>query len=294
MFRYPGGKSKLKKSIVEIIKTYYSTTNYYTSCRYVEPFFGGGSVGRELLNSVCLIAINDYDIGIAAFWHAVMNNPEELCEYINNFKPHVDAFYKFKDIFLSDDLRDAVLVRKEYSLSYLGFMKMALHQMSFSGLGVKSGGPLGGASQESPYKIGCRWNSDSIEKKIWKLRQKLSRIDVLNGTCSYNDFGVFIKNVLMKSTQNFIYLDPPYYKKGPELYQFSFDTDTHWRLADTLREINCPWLLSYDCSEEIREIYDWAVIKEIDVINTINTRSGSVSRKEFLIVDKKYKYLLKE
>ncbi len=292
MFRYPGGKSKLKKSIVEIVKTYYKTNNCYTSCRYIEPFFGGGSVGRELLNSICLIAINDYDIGVAAFWHALINDTQELCEHVHSFKPHVDSFYEFKNIFLEDDLRDAVLVRGEYSLTYLGFMKMALHQMSFSGLGVKSGGPLGGASQDSPYKIGCRWNPDNIQKNIWKLKQKLSRISVFNNTCSCDDFEIFINNVLKESEQNFIYLDPPYYKKGPELYQFSFDMDKHKRLANMLRKISCPWLLSYDCSEEIRELYDWAVVEEIDVINTINTRSGSVNKKEFLIVDKKYKYLL--
>jgi len=292
MFRYPGGKSRLKKQIVSVIKAYYAKDNCYTTCRYVEPFFGGGSIGRELLDSICSVAINDYDIGIAAFWHALINNPEELCEYVNSFTPTTDAFYEFKKIFLDEGLRDSVLIDKKYSLPHIGFMKMALHQISYSGLGAKSGGPLGGAAQKSDYKIDCRWSPENIDKKIWKLRSKLSRVNIFNNTCSFDDFEIFINDVLKESGYNFIYLDPPYYKKGPELYQFSFDEATHLRMADMLQSIDCPWLLSYDCSEEVKDIYKWAKIVEIDVTNTINTKNGSVSKKELLIVNKKYKYLL--
>jgi DNA adenine methylase len=258
----------------------------------VEPFFGGGSIGRDLLTHINHIAINDYDFGIAAFWHSVMNSPEELCEHFNKFEPTIEDFYKFKEFFLKDSLIPDVLVEQKYSLSYLGFMKVALHQISFSGLGVKSGGPLGGAEQKSKYKIDCRWNSKTIENNIWKYHNQFKKIKVFNQTCSYFSYEIFIENVLAKSKDNFIYLDPPYYEKGPELYQFSFDDEQHSELAKLLRYIDCPWLLSYDNAEEIREMYKWAEIKEIDVNCTINTKSGSTGKKELLIVNKNYKYLL--
>ncbi len=292
MFRYPGGKSRLKKKIVSIIESYYCNNSCYVSCRYVEPFMGGGSVGRQLFDLVQSVAINDYDIGIAAFWHSLINSPKKLCSFVRDFEPTVEAFYEFKNIFLDENLRDIVLNKQRYSLSYLGFMKIALHQISFSGLGVKSGGPLGGANQKSKYKIDCRWNSKNIENNIWKYSHKLSRIDIFNNTCLFDDFYVFVENVLKHSDQNFIYLDPPYYRKGPELYQFYFEVEHHKKMADMLRGINCPWLLSYDGVEEIREMYDWAKIVEVDVNCTINTKNGSASKKEFLIVNKKYEYLL--
>jgi len=294
MFRYPGGKSKLKKQITSIARSYFYSDGNYRSCRYVEPFFGGGSVGRELLDHVHKVAFNDFDIGVAAFWHSVINNPQELCDYINDFKPTIDDFYNFKSIFLQDNLRDMMLIDQKYSLCYLGFMKMVLHQISFSGLGAMSGGPLGGAEQKSAYKVDCRWNPIAMEKHIWKCHNQLKKMDVFEDTCLYDDFHVFTEKVLEQSDHNFIYLDPPYYIKGPQLYQFSFDIDDHNRLSEMLKTIDSPWLLSYDCLEEIREIYKWAAIAEIDVTNTINTRSGSVSKKEFLIVDKKYRYLLEK
>lgn len=292
MFRYPGGKSKLTKKIASIIRSYFYDDDRYLSCCYVEPFFGGGSIGRDLLGHICHIAINDYDFGIAAFWHSVMNSPEELCEHFNKFEPTIEDFYKFKEIFLKDSLIPDVLVEQKYSLSYLGFMKVALHQISFSGLGVKSGGPLGGAEQKSKYKIDCRWNPKTIENNIWKCHNQFKKIKVFNQTCSYFNYEIFIENVLAKSKDNFIYLDPPYYEKGPELYQFSFDDEQHSELAKLLGSIDCPWLLSYDNTEEIREMYKWAEIKEIDVNCTINTKSGSTGKKELLIVNKNYKYLL--
>jgi len=294
MFRYPGGKSKLKKKIAPMIISYIYRDEDYRSCCYIEPFLGGGSVGRGLFDRIHKLAINDFDIGVAAFWDTVINNPDELCDLVGNFKPTTEDFYKFKSIFLQDNLRDMVLIKNKYSLPYLGFMKMALHQISYSGLGVKSGSPLGGINQASAYKIDCRWSPKYLENNIWKLHKKLKNKDIFGKTCFHDDFCVFIDNVLEQSDHNFIYLDPPYYEKGPELYQFSFDVDDHNRLAEKLKTVNCPWLLSYDCSEEIREIYDWAVIEEIDVTNTINTKKGSVNKKEFFIVDEKYKYLLEE
>lgn len=292
MFRYPGGKSKLKKKIARIIGSYYYVEDCYETCCYVEPFFGGGAIGRELFNITSKVAINDYDIGVASFWHSIINSPDEMCNYVLKFKPSVEHFYEYKSIFLQENLRSIVLDEKKYPISYVGFMKMALHQISFSGLGVKSGGPLGGASQKSKYKIDCRWNPEYIKKKILKYHHKLKEINIFNNTCGYDDFFCFIEKVLNNYDQNFIYLDPPYYKKGPELYQFFFNGAQHKKLAKLLRKINCPWLLSYDYSEEIRELYKWAEIIEVNINCTVNTKSGAISKKEFLIIDKKYKYLL--
>jgi DNA adenine methylase len=292
MFRYPGGKSKLKNRIVSIIKSYYENNDLCTTTRYVEPFFGGGAIGRSLFSSVKKIAINDYDIGVAMFWDSIINSPESLCNLIKDFKPSVDKFHEFKDFFIDKNSRERIIDRKGYSSVEIGFMKMALHQMSFSGLGVMSGGPLGGEKQDSKYKIDCRWNSYNMVVKIIKYHNLLNKNFVYKGTCCYDDFYVFLNNIIEREKNIFMYLDPPYYTQGKDLYQFYFKEEDHQRLSKFLREVDQPWILSYDYSEEIRDLYSWAFLTEVDVYCTINTRNGSLIKKEFLITDKNKKYLL--
>ena len=50
-----------------------------------------------------------------------------------------------------------------------------------------------------------------------------------------------------------------------------------------------PWLLSYDCNDTIKEMYNWASMIELNLNYTINT---SRNKKELLIAPVKYKYLL--
>ena len=66
----------------------------------------------------------------------------------------------------------------------LGFKKLAIHQTSYSGLGTKSGGPLGGAEQKSRYKIDCRWSPEYICKKVDKLHDLFAAIEVRDNCCT--------------------------------------------------------------------------------------------------------------
>ena len=61
-----------------------------------------------------------------------------------------------------------------------------------------------------------------------------------------------------------IYLDPPYYEKGPQLYRYSMDEEDHRVLAMQLRECKAQWILSYDDHQEIRRLYSWARIESVD------------------------------
>ena len=89
----------------------------------------------------------------------------------------------------------------------------------------------------------------------------------------------------------FVYLDPPYYKKGPELYQFSFGKEQHEWLANRLRSLPHPWLLSYDDCEEVRALYQYAVVREVPLNYSIN---GATTKTELLIAPKGYEYLLND
>jgi len=223
--------------------------------------------------------INDFDVGIASIWSSVMKDPNALLHMIKGFTPTVDAFYEFKEYLLEHDTDDQSVE--------LAFKKIAIHQMSFSGLGSKSGGPLGGKTQKSDYGIDCRWSVENLEKLIHSYHKLFSTRSMKHGKCDNFDF----KKLITTKGKAFLYVDPPYYEKGPQLYQHFFTDRDHFRLAHALEETDQPWLLSYDNCVAIKKIYKWAEILEIPVNYTINT---SRARTELLITSKEYKSLLND
>jgi DNA adenine methylase len=259
-YRYPGGKGKLKDQIITAITNHADGQDL----EYREPFFGGGSVGLNVLDDNCCFNkfwINDYDIGIACLWSAVIQYPQQLKNKIKGFNPEVKYFDQFKDEMLNLTRNYAY---EPDELINIGFKKLALHQISYSGLGTKSGGPLGGREQKSQYKINCRWSPDYICKKIDKVHNKFKSVAVRNSNCSCLDF----EDIIAENTNNaLLYLDPPYYIKGNDLYQHGLSNHDHLRLMGALKTTKHKWVLSYDDCEEIRELYKWANITEIQNVN---------------------------
>lgn len=258
-FRYPGGKSKLKDQIVAKIEKIANGEKL----EYREPFFGGGSIGLltiEKIANIKHIWLNDFDLGISCLWRTLIQNPEYLKKLVENFKPSIEYFDKFKS-----DLTDPKTeIISDEDIAIHGFKKLAIHQISYSGLGTKSGGPLGGREQKSNYKIDCRWSPSYICKKIDSIHKKFSKLAIRNKMCTNLDFSKVINDNLCNSI---IYLDPPYFDKGNDLYQHGLNYDDHLRLSELLKKTNHKWLLSYDDCPEIRDLYSWAKIEEIDGVN---------------------------
>lgn len=250
-FRYPGGKSKLKSQIISKIKEQAQVEKL----EYREPFFGGGSIGLELINDTHpkSIWINDYDTALAYLWVTLIARPDLLIDRVMKFVPSVDKFHQFKD-----ELQNVPKnLESEIKIANYGFKKLAIHQISYSGLGTKSGSPLGGQKQLSKYKVGCRWSPIYIAKKITVLSKLL-----VDSKCTNYDFENVIKD---KKKKAIIYLDPPYFVKGNDLYQYGFTEDDHIRLSEALRGTKHNWVLSYDDCDAIRDLYGWAKIDVLDV-----------------------------
>ena len=281
--RYPGSKGKLSKHIVRVISDFIKDNNDFC---YVEPFMGACAVGFSLLEipHVKSFEFNDVDYGMYALWTATKDHPKELIRFIKKFKPSIKAFESFKQYLLNIPLKDQT-PQKDVSI---GFRKLAIHQISYSGLGTKSGGPLGGKEQSSDYKIDCRWTPENLVKDIKKISLLMREKDV---TICDVDFEIFMKRANFKHKKCIYYLDPPYYVKGPELYQCSFTESDHKRLAEFLRQSDNPWLLSYDDCPKIKSLYDFAVVKEVPLNYTIN---GSIVKTELLIAPKSYGQLVDE
>lgn len=256
-FRYPGGKGKLSTIIVNRILA-------MDGCDYCEPFFGGGSIGLRLIEKKVPFRkyhFNDIDAGIISIWKSVYLYPELLKQRINEVKISVGLFFDIKNALLNNN----ILPKDKEGVVDLAVKKIAVHQMSYSGLGTQAGGPIGGLSQRSDYSVDCRWSPRYMCKKIDRINSELQGLNI-DFTCdSYAD-------VLGRTMdETLIYLDPPYYTKGSELYQYKFSEKDHELLAYLLKKSGSIWLLSYDNCAEIKHLYNWATIEEIKVNYTINT-----------------------
>ena len=263
-FRYPGGKKKLLSIIIpKLLELQGNSTSY------IEPFFGGGSVGIEFLSksTIKTANINDKDFGIFCLWNAVLTDPTALKNKISDFVPSIEVFDQFRKLLLSEP--NPSIAQLEYA-----FAKLAIHQLSYSGLGTKSGGPLGGrnayniaGSTTIKYPIDCRWSPKHIIKKIDSIHLLLSKCNI---TCTNQSF-----ETVLNQPRALVYLDPPYFIKGNDLYQHGFTTENHKNLADILKYSDHNWLLSYDDCDEIRDLYSWAKIETIDSVKYSITASKS-------------------
>jgi DNA adenine methylase len=270
LFRYPGGKHRLSGAITQRLTALCTedTTEYF------EPCFGAGNVGITFLSQNPKIKsawINDRDPGVACLWNAVIHSPGELIEKIKRFTPSVSAFDGFKSQLLG--------IPEEFDPYNVevGFMKLAVHLMSYGALGTRAGGPLGGKKQESKDAVDSRWSAEYRCRRVEELHRLLTSIDLIGGGCTCLDF---FHPLMEASRASIVYLDPPYFDKGNDLYQFPFSQTDHERLANILRVAHFPWVLSYDDHPEVNEMYRGTLIQPIPAKYTV----GSVRQKTELII----------
>lgn len=259
LIRYPGSKAKLSGEILGHFP-WGLRSELGAATRpveYREPFFGAGAVGFNVFKFIdrnTPVWINDADPAMVALWSTVRKSPADLMAKVEAFVPTADAFYKFKD----EDGR-ADLPAAESALR-----KLALHRMSFSGMGAMAGGPIGGRFQENEkYTVDCRWNAQHIKQEVAKSHRLMRSLVNLRITCG--DFAPLVDGA---PAGCFIYLDPPYYEKGPELYKHSMTDADHVRLASSLSASRCRWLLSYDDHPRVRELYDGCEFRDLHVTYT--------------------------
>lgn len=235
--RYPGGKKKLTGFIKDVIEC-----NDLLGGTYIEPFAGGASVALSLLFTeyVNNIVINDIDRSIYAFWHSVINSTEELCRLIRNTTVSVEEW----------DRQRAVQEHKgDCDVLELGFSTFFLNRTNRSG--IVKGGIIGGREQTGKWKIDCRYNRTDLIKRIEKVALYANRIELHNQDAI--DFINAIRPVLGANV--LIYFDPPYYNPGAALYANFYTPDDHRELSEFIKCLNCKWMLTYDYTPDIIELY---------------------------------------
>lgn len=275
LIRYPGSKEKLLAPITkrfpeEMLVQLISSNKRW---EYREPFFGAGAIGFNILRGIvgsCAVWLNDIDPAMVALWTSVRYHHAELIEKVLAFRPSDEeaaaAFYRLKE-------EDG---RRDLPTPEMGFRKLVLHRTSFSGLGYKAGGPIGGKDQtNSKYGASCRWAPENMASEIENLHMCLAKFEQFQFTNL--DFADCIRGA---PRECFIYADPPYVEKGPELYKHPLDDNDHVRLRDALRDCEASWVLSYDDHEVVRELYgDWCEIENVSITYTMTNAAAAGQKK---------------
>lgn len=233
--RYPGGKASIFPFISNL---FYE--NSLIGCSYAEPYAGGCGLALQLLFNefVNKIYLNDYDKSIYSFWYAVLNYPNELCQWINDVPVTLDSWYKYKFDYQNPSGDCMELAKATFFLNRTNVS------------GVLKGGVIGGKNQSGKYKIDARFNKIDLVERIRRISLFRKRISLSN-----LDGVIFAKKINNKKEDIFIYFDPPYHRKGSELYMNYFKDNDHINLGYAIDNLQKKWIISYDNSEFIKNIY---------------------------------------
>ena len=235
--RYPGGKACLLELTADILRL-----NRLDLGHYAEPFAGGCGLALSLLYGgyVAEIHINDLDPAVHAFWYCVLNETEDFVRRIQAAEMTILEWERQREIHRAQDVTN---------LLELGFSAFYLNRTNRSGI-IKGGGVIGGLDQGGNYKMDCRFNVEDLIRRIKRMRRYSDRIHLSN-----LDAIPFMRQCNTLPDRSMLFIDPPYYKKGPGLYTSFYKPTDHAVLSQTVLSLSVPWVVTYDDTPPIRNLY---------------------------------------
>ena len=235
--RYPGGKRRLSN----FMKLVFAENSLFDG-HYVEPYAGGAGLALSLLFSefASQIHINDLDKSVYCFWRSVLFETEALCNLIESTEVTINEWHNQKAV--QENLDSATCLK-------IGFSTFFLNRTNRSG--ILKGGVIGGKKQDGPYKLDARFNKTTLSERIRKIARFRSRISL------YNLDAADLLNEVVPSLplKTLVYLDPPYYVKGQGLYRNFYNHEDHEEIAELLNKLKRRWIVTYDHSPEICQMY---------------------------------------
>lgn len=208
----------------EIIKHFPNEMNVY-----YEPFVGGGSIMRTLLESNIKfnhVVCSDINEGLINLWKSIKERPNDVVEhysYLWNLMNVNDDKEAKKRFF--ENIRDRY--NKEHNpLDFMFIMRTTTNGMPR----YNSKGEFNNSFHVTRDGI----NPLSLVNIVHEWSELLNKHNVEFRCCSYEE--------IKPNENDFLYLDPPYANtKG--MYFGGFDNT---KLFEWMRNLPCPYLLSYD------------------------------------------------
>lgn len=235
--RYPGGKSRLVDFIKSIIEQ-----NHLKGGTYIEPFSGGAAIALALAIDGYMerVVINDFDRSIYAFWYSILHHTNSFIDKIRNTPLSIEEWHIQRTIQQNKQNAD---------LFALGFSTFFLNRTNRSG--VLKAGVIGGLNQTGPYKIDARYNKEQLIERIQLIVEHKDKF-ILHNEDAIN----LLRRYRNISRKNLVYLDPPYYVKGRELYVNFFKEADHISLSQAIQgRDNLNWIITYDNHSFIHNLY---------------------------------------
>jgi DNA adenine methylase len=258
--RYPGGKQKALAQIARMLPGH--------AGEYREPMVGGGSVylHAKTIGLADRYWINDQFTELYHFW-SVVQDPAQCSRLMADLERLRRSFRSAEQI-----KRYFLQVRAEenedpYRVALLFFF---FNRVTFSGTTR-----AGGFSKSASIR---RFTQSSIER-LRDLPEGLKGTKITNGD--------FERVIQAPGKDVFLFLDPPYfqatklYGRNGELHQFD-----HQRMANLLKCTKHRFLITYDDCDQIRELYQWANVREWQLqygMNNCNVKNVSKVGAELFI-----------
>lgn len=224
-FRYAGGKFYARNLILEKVPAH---------TKYIEPFAGGASIFFAK-PKVQENWINDFDPELYNVYIHIRDHADALIHALKDEVATKERHGWYKNEYKpSNDLERAVRWYYLNRTSYSGIMNM---QNCYWGYGEK-----------------FSMRPENWGRNIQRTSNKLQGVKITN-----LDFSEVIESA---PDGAFLFLDPPYYNADQDkFYACSFTLNDHLRLSDKLKEHagRLQYLITYDNSQEVRDLYDWAI-----------------------------------
>jgi DNA adenine methylase len=243
LYRYAGGKNKMKDEIVKIIREVCPNLTHIMS-----PFMGGGCIEIFLASQGVKVQAYDLFQPLADFWETLTTEGgKRIGEEVAKHYPLKDRehYKSFLPLLESDD---------KFTRAWAFYICI---KGAFSG-------DLGHTSEASRKNL----NLAGIHRLIGFYNPNLS--------FSFGD----CFETIPKHQNDFIYLDPPYYKTTS--YYYGIDGSTHEgfnhdKLAEVLKQHKGGFVMSYDNTDYLKELYkDWTEFRYLEFDYQM---AGDVSRR---------------
>jgi DNA adenine methylase len=240
--------------------------NDLRGCTYYEPYAGGAGAALNLLRDgvVSALHLNDADARVFAFWSSALNDTERFVERIRTVKLSIVEWQRQHEICASP---------RGHARADVGFAAFFMNRCNRSGV-LTGAGPIGGYEQSGPWQMDVRFNRDGLAERILGLARMKDRIRL-----SQKDAIAFLKHDLPRGVarqQVFAYLDPPYVNNGQRLYLNYYQEADHADLARYLSaQRRLPWVMSYDDSDLVRELYSGHQMARIPIRYTLQNKRSA-------------------
>ena len=238
LINWVGGKRLLRKTIEPLIPKNIKS--------YIEPFGGGGWILFYKDKWADLEIYNDLDSRLVNLFRIVKYHPNAFKEEFNYLLGSREIFLQFMNSTPITDIQKAV------QFYYLITRSFGGKGNTFGTVKCSSGGA-------------CK-SLKNVPEKIDAIHKRLDKVMIEN-----RDFEKLIKQYDFENA--FFYCDPPY-SKGCGYEVTSTEDFDHERLREILGNIKGRFLLSYDDSPKIRELYKGFEMIAIERQNGINNRQG--------------------